>query len=240
LLEANLVKGELPKEMIELDHIFIFTSTGAREAEALIEHGLEEGPGNVHPGQGTSNRRFFFRQNFLELLWVHNEEEVRSTVIAPTRLWERSRWRQTGHSPFGICVRPSADLLSSGQHRVLPETWGYKPPYLPSGLQIDVARNEAYPQEPMLFQIPFSGSSKKKDLKPTEKVNHSLGVKNITRVILHMPALQPGSAAMKTLLTADWLEVEPEERFHLTLEFDRCQQRRIRVFAPDLPLTIKW
>lgn len=226
--------------MIELDHIFIFTSADAPEAEALIELGLEEGPRNIHPGQGTSNRRFFFRQNFLELLWVHNEEEVRSAVIAPTRLWERSQWRQTGYSPFGICVRPSADLLSSGQDRVLPETWGYKPPYLPSGLQIDVAKNEAYPQEPMLFQIPFSDSPKKKYPKQTEKGQHPLGVKNITKVILHLPALQPYSAAMKALLTADWLQVESEERFHLTVEFDRCQQCRTRTFAPDLPLTIKW
>ena len=44
--------------MIELDHIFVFTSAGAPEAESLIELGFEEGPGNVHPGQGTSNRRF--------------------------------------------------------------------------------------------------------------------------------------------------------------------------------------
>jgi hypothetical protein len=52
---------------------------------ALIELGLEEGPRNVHPGQGTSNRRFFFEQNFLEFLWVHNEAEAQSSVTAPTQ-----------------------------------------------------------------------------------------------------------------------------------------------------------
>jgi len=131
--------------MIELDHIFILTATGAPVADSLIKLGFEEGPRNEHPGQGTSNRRFFFEQSFLELLWIHDEQEVQSSVVAPTHLWDRSRWQQTGYSPFGLCVRPSEEVLSQGESIVLPDTWVYKPPYLPSELQIDVAKNESYP-----------------------------------------------------------------------------------------------
>ena len=45
---------------LELDHLFIFTSVGAREVEQLLKFGLTEGEPNTHAGQGTACRRFFF------------------------------------------------------------------------------------------------------------------------------------------------------------------------------------
>lgn len=56
---------------VELNHLFVCTAAGAPEAEALKAFGLTEGTPNTHPGQGTSNRRFFFRNAMLKLLWVH-------------------------------------------------------------------------------------------------------------------------------------------------------------------------
>jgi len=73
----------------ELDHVFICVSEGAPESDLLVEFGLSEGARNVHPGQGTSNRRFFFHNAMLELLWVANPDEARSGLTRPTRLWER-------------------------------------------------------------------------------------------------------------------------------------------------------
>jgi hypothetical protein len=226
--------------MMDLDHIFICTSTGAPQADRLIELGLTEGPRNAHPGQGTANRRFFFEHTMLELLWVHDEAEAQSAVIAPTLLWERWRSPETGYSPFGICVRASADQLSTRQSGVLPETWAYKPPYLPSGLQIDVAQNGSYPAEPMLFQIPFSRQPKQQGEESEEAAQHPLGVKNITRVILHLPVLWQYSPAMGVLLKTNWLAIEPEEGYHITLEFDHCHQQMVMDFGPELPLTMKW
>jgi hypothetical protein len=74
---------------VELDHIFICTEVGAPEADQLVAFGLAEGTSNVHPGQGTTNRRFFFHNAMLELLWVREEQEARSPPITPARLWER-------------------------------------------------------------------------------------------------------------------------------------------------------
>jgi hypothetical protein len=48
----------------EFDHLFICTDVGADEA----------------------NRRFFCHNAVLELLWIHNPEEAKSKLIAPTRL----------------------------------------------------------------------------------------------------------------------------------------------------------
>lgn len=61
---------------IQLDHVFICTSLDAPAAEQLAAFGLTEGEPNVHPGQGTACRRFFFRNVYLELLWVHDPDEA--------------------------------------------------------------------------------------------------------------------------------------------------------------------
>jgi len=60
---------------IELDHLFVCTAPGAPQAEDLVQFGLLEGPPNQHPGQGTANRRFSFKNAMIELLWVSDAEE---------------------------------------------------------------------------------------------------------------------------------------------------------------------
>ena len=61
---------------MRLDHFFILTEKSAPEAELLTEFGLIEGTSNDHPGQGTANRRFFFSNTTLELLYVRDANEA--------------------------------------------------------------------------------------------------------------------------------------------------------------------
>jgi hypothetical protein len=46
--------------MAQLDHLFICTEIGAAIAHRLVAVGLTEASSNIHQGQGTKNRRFFF------------------------------------------------------------------------------------------------------------------------------------------------------------------------------------
>ncbi len=62
--------------MFELDHLFLWASPGGVEADRLVTFGLTEGEPNTHPGQGTACRRFFFRNAYLELLWVNDPIEA--------------------------------------------------------------------------------------------------------------------------------------------------------------------
>src|SRR6187455_2460968 len=111
---------------LHVHHVFVCTSAGAPEAEDLVNAGLVEGSPNTHPGQGTANRRFFFESGFLELLWVHDEREAQSPLVAPTRLWDR--WVERGRTanPFGLCFSslegPGPDLPFSVR--------AYRPDYL--------------------------------------------------------------------------------------------------------------
>ena len=89
----------------ELDHVFICTARGGNaEADRLVTLGLTEGGPNVHPGQGTACRRFFFRNAYLELLWVDKPDEAQSESVRPMRLWERwsGRAEQLAHSDWAF------------------------------------------------------------------------------------------------------------------------------------------
>ena len=108
---------------VEFDHLFVCSSVGAPEADILVDAGFCEGQPNIHPGQGTSCRRFFFHNAYLEFLWVHDAAEARSDLVRPTKLWERWSYCQTGSCPFGIGLRPG---LHSTDSKKLPlATWAY-------------------------------------------------------------------------------------------------------------------
>src|SRR5262249_12821990 len=92
--------------MFELDHLFLWGSLGGLEADRLRAFGLTEGEPNTHPGQGTACRRFFFRNAYLEVVWVHDPVEAQGEAARPTGLWPRWCGRATGTSPFGLCLRP--------------------------------------------------------------------------------------------------------------------------------------
>src|SRR5436305_8641465 len=94
---------------IELDHVFVMCARGAPEGDALVRAGLREGTANAHPGQGTANRRFFFENAYLELVWVADIAEAQGEVARPARLWERWSGRGDGRAcPFALVFRPDA------------------------------------------------------------------------------------------------------------------------------------
>src|SRR5438067_7512672 len=108
---------------MQLDHVFIRAAHGAPEAALLRDVGLLEGSGNRHPGQGTANRRFFFDNAFIELLWIDDARDAASDATRRTRLHERLD-PAGGASPFGICFRPGL-----GQKAVPFPAWAYMPAY---------------------------------------------------------------------------------------------------------------
>ena len=68
--------------------IFILTEAGAPAASLLTDIGLNEGTANDHPGQGTSNRRFFFADSMLELLYIRDAKEAKEGSGCGLRLAE--------------------------------------------------------------------------------------------------------------------------------------------------------
>jgi hypothetical protein len=141
----------------EFDHAFVFVEAGAPDADILAAAGLVEGAPNIHPGQGTQNRRFFFQNGMIEFLWVHSTEEARSVPIARTRLLERFRYKLTGACPFGIGLSRTKGEMKNSPFN----TWPYRPPYLPGGVKIAVADVSQSPEKLFAFVVPGDGSRPK-------------------------------------------------------------------------------
>lgn len=220
----------------ELDHLFILTDIGAYEAEHLVSFGLVEGTSNTHPGQGTTNRRFFFHNAMLELLWIHDPEEAKSELIHPTRLWERWENRNHGVCPFGICLRPSLGF----DNKVAFSSWAYHPPYLPKTMSIEVGNNSNILTEPWLFQTPFGQRPDKYSAEKSQPLNHGIGFREITRVELISPAVNNLSPELQAVANTKQIKIRGGAEYFVELGFDDELQRQHKDFRPGLPLIISW
>lgn len=207
---------------MQIDHIFIRATHGAPEAEALRAFGLTEGSGNVHPGQGTANRRFFFANAFLELLWIADEAEVASPLTAPTRLRERLS-AGSDASPFGICFRDADAAAAAAAFPI----FDYKPSYLPPGMSIGIA-SEAPLSEPMWFYL-AGGKS------PPPSAEHTAGISRITAVRCTLPSAIGLSAAS----LASGINFAEGTEYLLEISFDGETRGTMHDFRPGLPLIFR-
>jgi hypothetical protein len=219
----------------ELDHLFICASEGAPEAGRLVSLGLTEGAPNRHPGQGTANRRFFFKKAMIELLWLTDEREAQSDLIARTGLYERCRFRETGASPFGLCVRPGDSSVTGPPF----ECWDYLPPYLPEGFSIQVCSNSTLVQEPMLFYLPFRPKSSE-NLERRQPTDHALGLQEITGVLITQPSFESPSDGLSALIEMKLISIATGKDHLIEIEFDLGHEGQHADLRPDLPAVLRW
>lgn len=221
---------------VEPDHIFICTSPGAPIADALVQFGLREGSPNTHPGQGTANRRFFFRNMTLELLWVDDAEQARGMPAGPLHLYERCR-EDGNASPFGLAFRP----FMSGAAPENPgfPTWKYHPPYLPEPLRILIAADVDV-AEPLYFYLPFAGRQDSPDKAGIEPLEHPCGFREVTLIDVRICTQGNLSPAARTIGSLPGISIEKGERHLLEITFDHGIQGRRKDFLPHLPLVFKW
>lgn len=179
-----------------LCHVFVFVDDRAAARAALQACGLVETFHRAHPGQGTANVCACFDNAYLEVLWAEDPAELGSTLVARTRLAERSRWRDTGACPFGI-----------GMSGRLPfPCWDYRAPFLPEGDGIQVALASDDPRQPFLFRSP--GGSKPQSGQP--------GLRGIAGIHLDLPV--GASPAVRALAEKGFLTASPAVRHRMLLK----------------------
>lgn len=210
-----------------IDHIFVRARPGAPEADVLAQFGLEEGSGNRHPGQGTANRRFFFHNAFIELLWLEDAAEAQSDATRSTMLYERLSAVDAGVSPFGICFRPAPG--SDGQPPFAG--WRYQPAYFPPGVACDIAPGPL--SEPMWFHIAPGG---RPDALPPERAQplaHRVPLREITGLAVVQPRCPISPSALPVACAEG-------DAHLLEIEFDGGLRGRTHDFRPALPLIFKY
>jgi hypothetical protein len=210
-----------------LDHIFIITKPEAAEAERLCEIGFIEGNANVHPGQGTSNRRFFLGGFTIELLYVSDTGEAENG--AGKKLGILSRFRDDNASPFGIVVRVSDE-------KKLPDfpNWQYFPDYFDGKLCFYVGDNSDQLREPLCICMP--------PLLPKPSsvaAEYSNPGWQLTALEINVPIEYP-SEALQQFASMDGVRIEFGKPHKMTMKFNNGVAARVRDLAPDLPLVLEW
>ena len=226
---------------MEIDHLFVLLdpsgddgTAAERAAARLRAAGLREGSSNTHPGQGTANRRFFFGNAMLELLYVTDLAAAGRPPADVLRLPARATERDA--CPFGIAFRPSRE---SGEPADFAHVH-YRPSYLPDTLSIQLA-DGAPVSEPLWFHLPFAPPGTRWRDRPNrepEPRDHPAGLDTLTRVEIVMPQA-PGALA-RSISTLQPIRWRRGERYRLTLCFDG--ERRSRAVEPveGLPLVLRY
>jgi hypothetical protein len=220
---------------MEIDHIFICTSTNAPEGDLLVEFGLEEGSSNTHPGQGTACRRFYFHNLMIELLWVENIEEVKNERTKPMRLYERCFRTTNTISPFGIAFRPTIEKEETAPFKA----WEYHPIYLPDFLKMQVAENTPL-SEPLYVYLSFAHRQDNVPIEKREPMEHKVPLKEITSAKIYIKQDSSLSESSNIINEIQNVTIVSGKEHLIELEFDNGMLNNTKDFRPNLPLIFKW
>lgn len=215
---------------MKIDHIFIFSDKRGKEADDLVNFGLTEGGSRLHPGQGTTNRKFHFENFFLEILWVVNEEDINNETTAKTKLSERSKFNENGQSPFGLCL-----VNTSASDKLFEKSEIYQPDYFPKGMSIDILTNEQNPGLPWTFRLPYRDGKKEHN----EPIEHRNGIKSLTWAEFKVRDDYRITEFKNYFRDCQEIDFKSDNRTRLTLEFDNNAQGKEKEFV-ELNLTIRY
>jgi len=211
---------------VRVNHIFIFCDNHDEVAAEFIQYGFIEGSSRIHPNQGTRNRKFYFHNFYIEILWVHNSIEALNAITAPTKLYERSEYKNNNYSPFGLCV----DYVKEDD-LVFENCYIYKPSYLPKGMQIEVLRNEDAKTLPWTFRW-------NTDLSNTP-VNEPINLKeqNLVQAVFGISTKKVHNNYL-SLFQSTTIVFQDAKSEYLHLVFDAQNNKKMKVFT-TVPLIIE-
>lgn len=213
---------------MDVHHIFIFSNSKGEETDELVNSGLSEGSFRVHKGQGTQNRKFYFQNFYLEILWVIDNNEFRSPLTSSAKLCDRADYQKNGYSPFGLC------LVNSSENDILfQNSFKYSPEFLPEGVSFDVITNENTPYLPWTFRPPFMGRGA-----ADEPFDHKIGIQKLTKIIFFCPHLQ-SNTYLNYFKNVSNISFINSDHYHLLLEFDNKRKGSQQTFI-RIPLTIEY
>jgi hypothetical protein len=228
--------------LLEVDHLQIYLEEGLPAIIALKELGLNNGDQIVRREErGTASTLFFFENAYIELIWLENQTTFRQ-YAAQTKLnlWERSQWKRTGASPFGVGLRSK----SSGEisphlliNNPFGQIWGY-----PEATINFSADNVATIQEPICFTVPnqiaLTNWLDSTNIVYGRLMTHPLNIRRLTDIKIRVNTVNTLTNALSLLEENQILTIERGTSPLLTLTFDDNAQHKIFDAHPILPIQI--
>ena len=208
---------------MDIDHIFIFVDS-KEAADELVDFGLNEGSGNVHKGIGTANRRFFFKNFYLEILWVENDWINSPGLVRST--FERFHYKDTHYSRFGVCFTNTKE-----SNHIFEKAITWKPEFLQNGEHVDILTSKKLP---WIFRFP---PNRQKNLED-EPREHKAGLKQLTKAVLLTDTTE-FPEELNFIKKNTILEFLKAETNTLVLEFDNAKNGKMKIFK-NLDLAIKY
>jgi hypothetical protein len=187
---------------------------------------MVEGTQNSHPGQGTANRRFFFTNSMLELMYIRDRSESVSGPARGLKLVERLT--DATASPFGLVARtksPATDFPFPG--------WPYFPEYFESDEYLYIGDNSDVLDEPLCVLLPHDQKSAVPRLNPVEPFT------TITSVCIDVPVTKP-SVALQSLSEMKRVSIRFAKPHQMEIVFGDGVNKQQKDFRPILPLKIAW
>ena len=211
---------------IYLDHIFVLTEPGAEVADQLVQMGLVEGTRNNHPGQGTSNRRFFLNNFTIELLYISDATEAKNGAGKNLNLYSRSD--DPNLSPFGIISR----VTNPGS---VPEfrSWEYYPDFFNGSMCFYIGENSHNKTEPLCICMPPELPLKEI---PEEYANHAWG---LTSIQLEVPVGAP-TDELEYFSQMGNVEIVYGKPHKLMINLNDGVLEKELDLNPKLPMVLKW
>lgn len=235
-----------------VDHLNIWVENPEKGKERLIDIGFTAIPDSlsqIHQGQGTTGRYFYFLNGYLELIFVYDQNELEENIEKNKNLdlIERANYKKTGASPFSIAL----SIKDYNIEKIPFEKVEYHQSWMKENANIYTAKNsKTNLKEPSIFVVYPEIESEKfetlSDLKniPDEYAiwrtfhKHPNGAKKVTEIIITSVDLDLKTATIKAVNEIENLTVKSGEENLMELYFDNNVQKKSFDLRPELPLVI--
>lgn len=237
---------------LQVDHLNIWVKNPEKAKQKLIDIGFTSIPDSlskIHTGQGTTGRYFYFLNNYLELIFVYNQNELEQNNIKNKDLdfTERANFEKNGASPFSIALK----VKDYNTEKIPFQKIRYHQDWMEGNASIYSAKNSKINlKEPSIFVVYPEIESERfetmSDLKniPDEYAfarafyKHPNGAKKITNINITSTDLDIKTETIKAINGIKNITVKSGKEHLMKLYFDNNIQGKTFDLRPELPLIV--
>ena len=226
-----------------IDHLIIYSRTGAPERAALKGAGFTIDPEvSHHPGQGTSSVSVEFLNGYLELLYPDPVVSVSPRMQVVAQMFrDKSNWRVTGVSPLGLQFRRTPATPASFPFATVK----VHSDWMAAGEYLELLTPRAMTKALGLFVTPEPVDEAANETLATNAVkgvafHHANGTQRITGVQVIAPSADLLPPAATYVSNAGSANFAVGSKWLLVLTLDSGRQKKARDLEPDLPLVVRY